>query len=112
MRRTKHPEHTTAQSWCPSCRWDRMSPDEQAAYRDEKARLARQRWRRTYPARAALRDLLVEGAVPQACDRCGGTDNTAAIIDYEAVGITGWRCRSCWRQAREEWRTANRSGCG
>ncbi len=109
MARTKHPEHKHPQSWCPACRWDRMSPDEQAAYRDVKAKLARERWRRKHPARAALRDILLEGAVPQTCDRCGGTDDTAAIVDYDEIGITGWRCRACWRTARDEWRAANRN---
>ncbi len=109
MPRAKHTEHDTAQTWCPTCRWERMSPYEQAAYRDEKARLARERWRSQHPARAALRDMLVEGAVPQACDRCGRPDDTVAIVDYEAIRITGWRCRACWRAARDEWRAANRN---
>ena len=87
-----------------------MSPAEQAAYQEEKARLGRERWRSKHPARAALRDMLVAGAVPQACDRCGRTDDTIALIDYDEIRITGWRCRACWRAAHDEWRTANRDG--
>ena len=105
MRRTKHTEHIRPQSWCPACRWDRMSEEERAAYREERRRATAAAWRRANPERAMMRDLLTTGVVPGNCDRCGGA-NTVAMIDYDAVRITGWRCPACWRSAKAEWRTA------
>ena len=104
MTRTKHDTHERPQAWCPACRWERMSPDEQATYREERRRAARQVWQRRNPARAALRDALVASVTPGVCDRCGQRADTAAIIDYEQARIVAWRCRPCWRAARNAWR--------
>ena len=109
MTRTRHDDHVRPQSWCPACRWERMSPVQQAAYRAERRRAARESWRSKHPERAALRDLLTTGVTPGPCDRCGRTDDTVAMIDYEAVRITGWRCPACWRAAQDEWRSKHRA---
>ena len=108
MRRTKHVEHTRPQSWCPACRWERMSEPERAAHREARRRATAAAWRRANPDRGVLRDLLTTGVVPGSCDRCGRADDTVAMIDYDAVRIIGWRCRACWRVARAEWRAAHR----
>lgn len=108
MTRTKHNDHVRPQSWCPACRWEHMTEPQQAAYREERRRVARESWRTRHPERAALRDLLTAGATPGSCDRCGATSDTVAMINYDAVRIVGWRCGPCWRAAQDEWRSEHR----
>ncbi len=84
-----------------------MTEPQREAYREERRRATAAAWRRAHPERAVLRDLLTTGVVPGSCDRCGRADDTVAMIDYDVVRITGWRCRSCWRVAKAEWRSAH-----
>jgi hypothetical protein len=109
MKRTKHQFHTHYEAWCPTCRWEAKSPDEQARYSQMQSVKTTLTWRRKHPDRAVVRDRLLADAVPGTCNRCLGTGVTRAIVDYKAEVITGWRCPACWNAAREAWRTKGKA---
>lgn len=117
---TSHATHTHFHRSCPICRWERKTPDEQAAIRESRraqgiarwARLTpeqqaayRERgaaaWRRQNPERAARRDAILAGRSPEPCDSCGSDEDVRAFVtDYEQ-GVVVWRCRACARTVRQ-----------
>ncbi len=122
---TSHTTHDHYHSRCPACRWERMTPEQQAAIRaerraqglarwerktpDEQAAI-RQRgadaWRRQFPERAARRDAILAGRDPEPCAACGTTSDVHAFVtDYEA-GLVRWLCRPCAKATRPTTRPA------
>ena len=85
-----------------AARWERMTPEQQAAYRQRGA----DAWRRQHPERAARRDAILVGRDPEPCDLCGtDADVHAFVTDYDA-GAVVWRCRACAKANRGEQRAA------
>ena len=122
---TSHATHGHFHRGCPACRWARKTPEQQAAIRaerraqgiahwerktpDEQAAVRRRSadaWRRRFPERAARRDAILAGRVPEPCAGCGTTSDVHPfVIDYEA-GTVRWLCRPCAKASRPAARPA------
>ena len=99
---TPHRTHTAFRRSCSVCRWEHMTPDEQAAYRAARSAQAAAAWRRQNPERAARRDAILAGRVPEPCDSCGTTADVRAFVTDYAQGVVIWRCRACARATRQD----------
>ena len=103
---TPHRTHTTFHASCAVCRWERMSDEERADYRAVRSSVARATWRRRHPERAARRDAILAGRVPEPCAGCGTSAEVRPFVtDYEA-GTVRWLCTPCAKAGRESARAA------
>ena len=107
MARTKHALHAQPARYCPACRWQAMTSEQQGLHRERCRAATTARWRERHPDRAAVRDRLAAREAPGPCDRCGSTERTRAVVDYAAEAVTAWRCPPCWHAARRAWRLAS-----
>lgn len=73
------------------------------ARRAEAAERSRRAWRERHPEKAAIRDGLLATVQIERC-RCGATEVTLFVTDYEASSYV-WRCRACAEEAQRTWLT-------
>lgn len=98
MGATRHVTHHGFTKGCSVCRWDAMSPEEQADHRAS----AQEAWRRRNPEKGARRDEILASSSAEPC-ACGSRAVTAYVTDYERR-LFVWRCGPCAKSARKSFR--------